>query len=107
MPAETEFIQAVPRIFYTCGRIKLRSADFMWYALLFCSLPGEMSFCLWPAALCTLATLVAVVFVLPFMGFRYRRPLPFAVMCLIPVLGLFAVSAPDFTQMIRSPVFGG
>lgn len=90
LPVETELLYRTPRILYAVGRIKLRSVDFMWYALLLGSLRSEVV-PLATALACIFFGLTSACFIAPFFGLRHRRPLPFVL-----VLTLFCVGFAEF-----------
>lgn len=106
LPAELEFVYTTPHIMLALGRVKLRSSDLLWYALLVAALPAWWGGALFPTLVCALAGVVFATFYAPYAGLRVRRPLPFVVAAVAPVLAVSALCGVDYAAAVTSGVFG-
>jgi hypothetical protein len=105
LPAELEFIYSTPRVMMTFGRIKLRSSELLWFAILIASMPSWFGGALYPAILCSLCGISFITFYAPYAGIRLRRPIPTALMMMIPVLLVSVLSGMSFSASLCKAAF--
>jgi hypothetical protein len=84
IPPAVELVHDTPRILYTVGPLRLRSVDFMWFAMLAGSVARTCN-SIASAILLILAALAIVTFVLPYCGKRFR-PLPVAYVVTVVII---------------------